>query len=281
RHRQGRHKRRCGTIESSRRRPIRFGARRPACPPKKSRHECRDGRHECPRHVRLRQMLDRIREQADFCLVVPCYNEEEMLPALFRAAVPRLNEAIGPRWRILCVDDGSADATFAIIAQEHLADERIVGVRLSRNFGHQAAVSVGLAFAAGNYVGVIDCDLQDPIEVLVAMYRKAVDEKLDVCYGIRGKRDASLFLRAAYSLFYRIIDRLADHDWPRDTGDFCVMSSRCHKVLTSLPEHSRMMRGLRAWVGFRQDGIRYDRPARLHGQTKYNLRRLCALAMQG
>lgn len=215
------------------------------------------------------------------CLVVPCYNEEEMLPFFLRTVVPELETATAGHWRIICVDDGSKDSTFTIIAREHLSDSRISGIRLSRNFGHQAAVSVGLAFAEGEYVGVIDCDLQDPIQVLVQLYHKAIEEELDVCYGIRGRRDAPLLLRLGYSLYYRLIERFADHHWPRDAGDFCVMSARCHRVLVALPEHSRMMRGLRSWIGFKQAGLSYDRPARLHGTSKYNLRKLVALALQG
>src|ERR1700749_1188985 len=97
-------------------------------------------------------------ERASFCLVVPCFNEQEMLPAFFAAVIPRLGAAMGPDWRIVCVDDGSRDDTFGVIARQHLADQRVLGVRLSRNFGHQAAVSVGLAYAAADYIGVIDCD---------------------------------------------------------------------------------------------------------------------------
>lgn len=216
-----------------------------------------------------------------FCLVVPCYNEEQALPVFFQRVIPALDRATDGSWSLLCIDDGSRDATFEIIGQEHSLDSRIAGVRLSRNFGHQPAVSVGLAFARGEYVGVIDADLQDPVEVLLELYQKARREDLDVCYGVRGRREAPLFLRVAYAVFYRVADRLSDYAWPRDAGDFCVLSARCHQVLISLPEHSRMMRGLRAWVGFKQAGIRYDRPARRHGQTKYSLRRLCALAIQG
>jgi dolichol-phosphate mannosyltransferase len=215
------------------------------------------------------------------CLIVPCYNEEEMLPTFFEVVIPELNKATNGSWRIVCVDDGSRDNTFAIIAQRHAAEPRVTGVRLSRNFGHQAAVSVGLAYASGDYIGVIDCDLQDPIHVLIQLYQKALGEKLDVCYGIRGRRDASFLLKFAYFLFYRVIERMAEHSWPKDAGDFCVMSARCNRVLLSLPEQSRMMRGLRSWVGFKQAGLAYDRPARLHGTTKYNFSRLLALAMQG
>jgi polyisoprenyl-phosphate glycosyltransferase len=215
------------------------------------------------------------------CVIVPCYNEEEMLPEFFETVRPLLEEATDGEWSIVCVDDGSRDGTSSVIAQWHRRDSRISGVRLSRNFGHQAALSVGMAYARGEYVGIMDCDLQDPAEILVALHRACVRDELDVCYGIRGRRDAPWLLRAAYSAFYRIIQRAADHDWPRDAGDFCVMSARCQQALLALPEQSRMLRGLRSWVGFRQAGIAYSRPARLRGSSKYNLRKLTALALQG
>lgn len=220
-------------------------------------------------------------DQPSLCVIVPCYNEEEMLPAFFTKVLPVLDQASGGRWTILCVDDGSTDATFATITEWHDRDPRVSGVRLSRNFGHQAALSVGMAYARGEYIGIMDCDLQDPVEVLVELYRTCRSDELDVCFGIRRRRDAPLFLRAAYSAFYHIIQRAADHAWPRDAGDFSVITARCQRVLLALPEQSRMLRGLRSWVGFRQAGIPYQRPARLHGTSKYNVRRLTALALQG
>jgi polyisoprenyl-phosphate glycosyltransferase len=222
-------------------------------------------------------MVDRTR----LCVVVPCYNEEKMLPAFFAAVVPVLNGVTDGQWAILCVDDGSRDATFATIADWHRRDERISGVRLSRNFGHQAALSAGLAYARGQFIGIMDCDLQDPAGILANLYRRCAHEELDVCFGIRGRRDAPLLLRAAYALFYRIVNQAADHEWPRDVGDFCVMSARCQQALLALPEQSRMLRGLRSWVGFRQSGIAYDRPARAHGTSKYSIPRLVSLALQG
>jgi dolichol-phosphate mannosyltransferase len=167
------------------------------------------------------------------------------------------------------------------MSEWHKRDSRITGVQLSRNFGHQAAISVGLAYARGHYLGIMDCDLQDPVEVLVRLYESAVRNDLDVCFGVRQTRDAPIVLRAAYSLFYWIMHKVADHDWPRDVGDFCVISFRCQQALLSLPEQSRMLRGLRSWVGFRQEGVPYDRPARLRGTSKYNVARLVALALQG
>jgi dolichol-phosphate mannosyltransferase len=204
-----------------------------------------------------------------------------MLPAFFDALVPALERLTDGQWTILCVDDGSRDATFATIAEWHHRDKRISGVGLSRNFGHQAALSVGLAYAHGQYIGIMDCDLQDPVHVFVELYRKCVQEDLDVCFGVRGQREAPLFLRIAYSVFYRLITKVADHEWPRDAGDFCVMSARVHRSLLALPEQYRMLRGLRAWVGFQQAGISYARPARLRGISKYNIPRLVSLALQG
>jgi len=218
---------------------------------------------------------------ACLCVIVPCYNEEEMLPAFFEAVVPALEETTHGHWAILCVDDGSHDSTFATIASWHQRDRRITGVRLSRNFGHQAALSVGLAYAEGEYIAIMDCDLQDPVAVLIELYRTCMHDKLDVCFGIRGSREAPLWLRIAYSAFYRIIRNMADHEWPEDAGDFCVMSARCQRALLALPERSRMLRGLRSWVGFRQAGISYQRPARTHGRSKYTLGRLISLALQG
>ncbi len=217
----------------------------------------------------------------EFTLVVPCYNEEDALPHFFDAAIPALDQMTSGNWRIICVDDGSRDRTFELIAQKHLGEPRVSGVRLSRNFGHQPAVATGLAYAPGRYVGVIDCDLQDPIEILVAMYRKSVADGLDVCYGVRARRDAPVFLKIGYWAFYRIIKKAAAHSWPEDAGDFCVMTARCLHMVLSLPEHSRMLRGLRSWIGLKQAGYPYERPARLHGVSKYNIHRLVLLAMQG
>jgi dolichol-phosphate mannosyltransferase len=215
------------------------------------------------------------------CVIVPCYNEEEMLPAFFSSMIPALEAATEGQWAILSIDDGSHDSTFGTIAEWHRRDTRISGLQLSRNFGQQAALSAGLAYAQGQYIGIMDCDLQDPVEVLIDLYRKCSLEEVEVCFGIRGSRDAPLILRAAYSLFYRIVNKVADHEWPRDVGDFCVMSSRCQQALLALPEQSRMLRGLRSWVGFQQAGIAFDRPARYRGTSKYSVAGMVKLALHG
>ncbi len=212
-------------------------------------------------------------------VVVPCYNEADNLAHVFEALIPALEEAVGERWELVIVDDGSTDTTFAMVAQAHLRDARIKGIRLSRNFGHQAAVTTGLAFASGANVGIIDADLQDPVNVLIQLYEKVADGKCDVCIGVRGRRDAALWLRIAYRLFYDVIGRLSVPPWPRNAGDFCVFNRRVHTVLLALPERVRTLRGLRSWVGFRQGQIEYDRPARKYGRSKYNFAKLLSLAL--
>ncbi len=215
----------------------------------------------------------------DFSVVVPCYNEQEVLPHTIEALVTTLDEAIGSDWELVFVDDGSLDATYALVADAHRSDERIKGVRLSRNFGHQAAVAAGIAFARGARVGILDADLQDPPSVLIELYRKVAAGDCDVCVGQRGRRDAPLWLRISYRLFYDAIGRLSVPPWPRNAGDFCVFNQRVHQILLALPERARTLRGLRAWVGFRQESVEYDRPARLAGQSQYSVLKLLSLAL--
>ena len=215
----------------------------------------------------------------DLSIVIPCYNEEESLPHTLEVLVPALEHAAGDAWEVILVDDGSADATFQLIAEAHHDEDRIKGIRLSRNFGHQAAITAGLAFASGAHVGVIDADLQDPVEILMELYLKVAEGDCDVCVGVRRRRDAPLWLRLAYRLFYAAMSRLSVPPWQRDAGDFCVFNRRVHTVLLALPERSRTLRGLRSWVGFRQAEIEYDRPARKFGRSKYNFAKLVSLAL--
>ncbi len=217
--------------------------------------------------------------QPELSVVVPCYNEEEALPRALEAIVAALKAAVGDRWELIVVDDGSSDATFAIITAAHLQDDRIKGIRLSRNFGHQSAVATGLEFATGAYVGILDADLQDPPDVLIELYKKVASGECDVCVGVRGKRDAPPWLRISYHLFYQVIGRLSDPPWTRDAGDFSVFNRRVYKVLSALPEKVRSLRGLRNWVGFRHASVSYDRPARVHGTSRYNLVKLVLLAL--
>lgn len=213
-------------------------------------------------------------------VVIPCFNEEENLGILQRELEPALEAATQGRWEIIFVDDGSRDGTAAKITAAHARDPRIRGVLLSRNFGHQPALTAGLAYASGDYIGIMDADLQDPVDVLLRMFRRCRDENMDVCYGVRAQREASLFLRTSYHLFYKLMHVMAEHPWPLDAGDFCVMNRRVNQTILQLPEGIRTLRGLRAWVGFRQEAEPYHRPQRRAGKSKYNFLRLASLALR-
>ena len=212
-------------------------------------------------------------------VVVPCLNEEESLAHFFEALIPSLERCVGADWSIIIVDDGSTDGTYDLVNARHQRDPRIGSVSLSRNFGHQPAINAGLAYANADYVAVMDADLQDPPKVLEQLYAKVAVENYDVCLGVRGRRNAPWLLNVAYKTFYRLMRNLADHPWPIDAGDFSVFNRRVQEALLRLPEHDRMLRGLRSWVGFKTASVSYERPARDHGEAKYNFWRLLALAV--
>ena len=215
----------------------------------------------------------------DLSVVIPCYNEQEVLPQLRERLVPAL-DALNVVWEVVFIDDGSRDSTFEMLSALAGADSRLKVVRFSRNFGHQAAVLAGIHYASGRTVAIMDADLQDPPELLsdcLARWR----EGYDVVYAVRTNRKESALKRAAYSAFYRFLRRVADVDIPLDSGDFCLMDRKVVDVLTSMPETNVFLRGLRAWSGFRQIGLPYDRPERAAGVTKYPLRRLVKLALDG
>jgi dolichol-phosphate mannosyltransferase len=213
-------------------------------------------------------------------VVVPIYNEQDNLPELHR----RLSEA-APTWdepyELVFVDDGSRDRSFEMMAAMVERDPHLRVVKLSRNFGHQPAVSAGIRHARGDAVLIIDGDLQDPPEVLVRFIEKW-REGYEVVYAVRRKRKENLFKKAAYALFYRMLARISDFDMPLDSGDFCLMDRRVVDTLVhDLPEQERFVRGLRAYAGFRQVGLEYERDARAAGEAKYNFSALMKLAVSG
>jgi dolichol-phosphate mannosyltransferase len=212
-------------------------------------------------------------------LVVPCFNEQEALPHLLEALLPVLEREVGPCWELILVDDGSSDRTFETIVQANLKDPRVKGVSLSRNFGHQPAVSCGLAFASGEAVGLMDSDLQDSPEVLAQLYHKVHDEGYDIAYAVREKRDASLLKKFLYRNFYRLMRGVSEHPWSEDAGDFSVFHRRVNQTILGMPEAVRVLRGLRSWVGFKQCAVPVARPGRKHGTTKYSLVRLFSLGL--
>ena len=213
----------------------------------------------------------------ELCLVIPCYNEAEVLPDLL-TSIRALDLDVA--LRVLFVDDGSRDETFPLLADACASDNRIACLSFSRNFGHQVAVSAGLQYAEGDLIAVLDADLQDPPELLPRFIDKW-RHGYDVVYGIRTNRKESWLLRVAYSTFYRLLNRMAHIDIPRDAGDFALMDRRVVEAINRMPEHNRFVRGLRGWAGFRQIGLQYARPTRRAGKTSYSVRRLTRLALDG
>lgn len=212
-------------------------------------------------------------------VVIPLYNEQAILPELYRRV-----SAAAETWRedyeVIVVDDGSADGTPLALAAIHARDPRWRILTFSRNFGHQTAVSAGIHYSRGDAVVVIDGDLQDPPEViadLIATWRQGYQ----VVYAVRRSRKEGWIKRAAYRMFYRLLKRLASIDIPLDAGDFCLMDRSVVEVIKSMPERSRFVRGLRSWAGFSQVGIEYDRAARAAGKSKYTLTKLFKLAFDG
>src|SRR5688572_5487769 len=182
--------------------------------------------------------------------------------------------------KVLFVDDGSSDRSFELISAAARRNPALGCIRLSRNFGHQIAVRAGLHHVQGDAIGVMDADLQDPLSALVQMFDKW-REGYDVIYGVRQNRKESIFLKACYTLFYRLLKRVADVQIPLDAGDFSVIDRRVVDVIKDLPEQSPFIRGLRSWVGFRQVGLPYNRAGRAAGESKYSIARLTELAIQG
>lgn len=213
-------------------------------------------------------------------VVVPCFNEEAVIEETNRRLLAVLGAQEDFELELVYVDDGSSDATETLLADLAEQDARINVVSLARNFGHQPAITAGIDHVSGDVVAVIDGDLQDPPEIILQMlglWRQGYD----VVYGVRRDRKEGLVRRAAYALFYRLHRWLADIDVPLDSGDFSLMDRRVIKVLRTLPEHNRFVRGLRAWSGFRQVGLPYERQARAAGITKYGWLKLLRLALDG
>jgi dolichol-phosphate mannosyltransferase len=218
-------------------------------------------------------------------VVVPVYNEEDMVqPLLARlstafAVGARAEHGVG-RVRYVIVDDGSSDRSAARISEAIVAGAPATLVRFSRNFGHQSAVSAGLAESSADVVAVIDADLQDPPELVLEMIGRW-RQGYDVVYARRRRRREGWLKRAGYWLFYRLVAFLSDVKVPLDSGDFCLLDRRVVQAIVQLPERLRFPRVLRAWVGFRQTGVDYDRPARHAGRAKYTFAKLYRLATDG
>ena len=223
--------------------------------------------------------MDHTFSNKEFSLIIPAFNEEQVLPLLCQALAGELDSWVTGQWEVIFVDDGSTDRTVQLMLQQHEKDPRFKAVVLSRNFGHQAAVATALQYASSEFVGVIDADLQDPLPVLRELYDACARSGANVAFGVRQQRDAPWLLDLSYKAFYRFMSRFSDHPWPIDAGDFCVLDRRAVLILRSMPESSRILRGLRSWIGLHQAAIPYTRPRRRAGQSKYNFVQLTKLAV--
>lgn len=213
-------------------------------------------------------------------IVIPIFNEEENLQNLYN----RLTAA-APSWRedyeIVLVDDGSRDSSLTMMRVMAEKDAHVRVVKLSRNFGHQPAISAGIKIAKGDAIVIMDGDLQDPPEELNRFLEKW-REGYEVVYAVRTKRKEGFFKKIAYSTFYRLLAWISDIEIPLDSGDFCVMDRKVVNVLVQeMPEQLRFVRGMRAYAGFKQIGVTYERAERAAGEVKYTFKKLVQLALDG
>jgi dolichol-phosphate mannosyltransferase len=216
----------------------------------------------------------------EYSFVIPVLNEQDTLPELHRRLDAVMAQLDGPA-EVVFVDDGSTDGSFAVMRALHGRDSRVKAVRLSRNFGHQIALTAGLDHARGRAVIVMDADLQDPPEVALELARKW-REGFDVVYAVRKTRDGESRLKLKTAKwFYRLMGRMSTVPIPVDAGDFRLVDRRAVDAVASMREHSRYLRGMFAWVGYDQTGVQYSREARYAGRTKFPFRKMLAFAADG
>ena len=213
-----------------------------------------------------------------YSLIIPIYNEEETIPELYRR-VSAVMDSLDDSVELILINDGSRDRSLNLMRELQERDARVCYISFARNFGHQAAVTAGLNFARGQVIVVLDADLQDPPELIPKMI-ESWQAGYHVVYAQRTKRKKeSWFKRLTAYVFYRLLGQLADVDIPADTGDFCLMDRQVVDVLNSMPERNRYIRGLRAWIGFRQTAVKFERDPRFAGEVKYTFKKSLALAI--
>jgi len=212
-------------------------------------------------------------------IIVPIYNSAAFMQNLLEAIDAQRKESA---WNLelVLVDDGSKDKSFEKIVELSKIYTYIKGIKLSKNFGHQIAVKTGLSHCTGDYIAIIDDDLQDPPSLLPYFFGY-LDNGYDVAYGVRKKRKESFLKKFSYNSFYRILKSMSDTDIPLDSGDFCVMKKHVVDNMLKFQEKNPFLRGIRAWVGFKQIGVEYERHARLEGESGYTLKKLLKIAMDG
>ncbi|WP_375473829.1 glycosyltransferase family 2 protein [uncultured Nostoc sp.] len=215
-----------------------------------------------------------------YSFIVPIYNEEEIIPELYRRLSAVMNRMDG-LVELILINDGSRDRSLQLLQELHQKDPRICYLSFARNFGHQIAVTAGLNFVRGQVIVILDADLQDPPELIPDMVEKW-RQGYQVVYAQRTQRlNEGWFKRFTAYFFYRILKKLADVEIPTDTGDFCLMDRQIVDILNSMPERTRYIRGLRSWVGFQQTAIRFERNPRFAGEVKYTFSKSLALAING
>lgn len=213
-------------------------------------------------------------------IVLPVFNESQTLPALY-ARLAGVMRRLGESYELVFVNDGSRDGSLDVLKKLAAEDSKMRVVSLSRNFGHQMAITCGLDRARGAAVIVMDADLQDPPELIPTLIERW-REGYDVVYAVREERQGeSLFKRATAALFYRLIRRLSRVEIPADTGDFRLLSRRAVEGLRATTERNRFVRGLVGWIGYRQTGVRFVREERAAGETKYPFRKMLKFAIDG
>jgi glycosyltransferase involved in cell wall biosynthesis len=212
-------------------------------------------------------------------IVVPCFNEEACLAELHQRLGAAARQAVGSGYELVLINDGSRDGSWAAMRRMAAEDPHVVAVNLSRNHGHQLALTAGLDLCRGETILIIDADLQDPPELLPAMLETMRDTGADVVYGVRRSRAGeTAFKRATAHGFYRLLSRATEVDIPLDAGDFRLMSRRALDALLAMPEQARFIRGMVAWIGFKQVPFPYDRAERFAGATKYPLKKMMRFA---
>ncbi|MEM7128785.1 MAG: glycosyltransferase family 2 protein [Chloroflexota bacterium] len=230
------------------------------------------------------QLVERTAEQAaspppTISIVVPIWNEEEVIPELYQRLVQVMDQA-GESWECICVNDGSTDRSLEVLTEYHEKDPRVKLIQFSRNFGHQIAITAGTDYASGQAVIVMDADLQDPPSVILEMIDRW-REGYDVAYAVRTARAGeTAFKRWTASLFYRLLQWITDEvEIPLDAGDFRLMDRKVILAMRQVREKHRFMRGLTSWVGFKQIAVEYERAERYAGETKYPLQKMLRLAL--
>ncbi|MEH6758538.1 MAG: glycosyltransferase family 2 protein [Parasphingorhabdus sp.] len=219
------------------------------------------------------------RNRPALSVVVPCYNEEGSIDTLLERLYQVCEHEVSQDFEIVLINDGSSDRTWSTITEAAQQNSSVVGVNLSRNCGHQLALSAGLEICRGEQIFILDADLQDPPELLTEM-RRMLSEGHDVAYGTRVQRAGETwFKRRTASIFYRVLDKLSDVKIPRDTGDFRLITRRVLDQLVAMPERYRFVRGMISWIGFSQIAVPYNRDERFAGETHYPLRKMVGFAL--